>query len=318
MALRGMDHGYAIETEQLTRHFGSLVAVRDLSINVQRGEIFGLLGANGSGKSTTIRMLTGLLKPTTGRAEVLGHDVAREPERVKERIGYMSQRFSLYEDLTVGENVNFYAGIYGLPLGGEHERKQELIAMAGLAGRDHQLAATLSGGFKQRLALSCAIVHQPELLFLDEPTAGVDPESRRHFWDLIARLADQGITVLVTTHYMDEAEHCHRLAILSRGELVAFGSPRELKLHEMYGEVLELAVRSLQRAVEVLAAVPEVLEIVRFGARLHLVVQEATPLMPRLTQALQAAGCEVENLERIEASVEDVFISLLRRQPQSN
>jgi len=219
----------AVRAESLSKRFGSFWAVRDVTFAVKEGEIFGFLGPNGAGKSTTIRMLCGILAPSGGQGLVAGYDVGREPEKVKSALGYMSQKFSLYDDLTVEENIEFYSGIYRLSPKKQAERRAWVLAMAGLAGREKSLPRELSGGWKQRLALGCAILHEPRILFLDEPTAGVDPVSRRRFWDLIATLSEQGTTVFVTTHYMDEAEHCHRLALINQGRLVALGSPRELK-----------------------------------------------------------------------------------------
>ncbi|UED75965.1 ABC transporter ATP-binding protein [Brevibacillus sp. DP1.3A] len=218
----------AVQCEQLTKRFGDRVAVNSLTLTVPRGSIYGFLGPNGSGKSTTIRMLCGLLTPTTGKGTVLGFDVMTQSEEIKQRIGYMSQKFSLYEDLTVEENLDFYAGVYQLNSVERKQRKAELIEMAGLTGREKQLAGSLSGGWKQRLALSCALLHKPELLILDEPTAGVDPVSRRIFWDVIHELARQGITVLVTTHYMDEAQTCDWIGFIFFGNLLAEGTPQEL------------------------------------------------------------------------------------------
>jgi len=218
----------AIHCEQLTKRFGDRVAVNKLTLTVPKGSIYGFLGPNGSGKSTTIRMLCGLLTPTTGKGTVLGFDVMTQSEEIKQRIGYMSQKFSLYEDLTVEENLDFYAGVYQLSAAERKQRKKELIEMAGLMGREKQLAGSLSGGWKQRLALSCALLHKPELLILDEPTAGVDPVSRRIFWEVIHQLADEGITVLVTTHYMDEAQTCDWIGFIFFGDLLAEGTPQEL------------------------------------------------------------------------------------------
>lgn len=226
-----MEH--IIEVENLSKEFGNFKAVNDISFKIPKGKIFGFLGPNGSGKSTTIRMLCGILNPTAGSGKVLGYDVATEAEKVKKNIGYMSQKFSLYEDLTVIENMQFYAGIYGLTKEQMDSRKDELIALANLQGKENNLAGTLSGGWKQRLALVCALLHQPQLLFLDEPTAGVDPVSRRIFWGMIYSLAEQGVTVLVTTHYMDEAEKCDLLGFIYKGELISFGTPDEMK--DKYG-----------------------------------------------------------------------------------
>ncbi|MGH7529192.1 MAG: ABC transporter ATP-binding protein [Gemmatimonadales bacterium] len=235
----------AVETRHLTRRFGTVVAVRDLSLRIATGEVFGLLGPNGSGKTTTIRVLCGLLAPSEGTALVAGVDVRESPERIKERIGYMSQKFGLYEDLTVAENLDFYGGIYGLPRAGRRGRISEVVAFLGLERRLPQLAGTLSGGWKQRLALACALMHRPPVLFLDEPTAGVDPAARRSFWHTIHALAREGTTVIVTTHYMDEAEQCGRLAMLSQGHLIALGTPVEVAA-QVGGATLEEAFITLQ------------------------------------------------------------------------
>jgi ABC-2 type transport system ATP-binding protein len=239
----------AVEIRDLTRRFGDIVAVRALSLRIEQGEIFGLLGPNGSGKTTTIRMLCGLLEPSEGSAMVAGIEVAKDPDRIKERIGYMSQRFGLYEDLTLEENLEFYAGIYGLSNATRRSRMSEVVGFLGLAGRLNQLAGTLSGGWKQRLALGCALLHKPPVLFLDEPTAGVDPAARRGFWRTIGALAAEGTTVLVTTHYMDEAERCHRLGLMSQGHLIAIGTPAEVAA-QVGGGTLEDAFITLQERDE--------------------------------------------------------------------
>ncbi|MGH7671933.1 MAG: ABC transporter ATP-binding protein [Gemmatimonadales bacterium] len=239
----------AVETRGLTRHFGALTAVRELSLRIEAGEVFGLLGPNGSGKTTTIRMLCGLLAPTAGTARVAGLEVTEAPDRIKERIGYMSQKFGLYEDLTIAENMDFYGGIYGLRDAGREGRIAEVVAFLGLGRRLNQLAGTLSGGWKQRLALACALMHGPSLLFLDEPTAGVDPAARRNFWRTIHALAREGTTVIVTTHYMDEAEQCGRLAMMSQGHLIALGTPAEVAA-QVGGKNLEDAFVILQERDE--------------------------------------------------------------------
>ncbi|MGH7537870.1 MAG: ABC transporter ATP-binding protein [Gemmatimonadales bacterium] len=239
----------AVDARELTRRFGSLIAVQQLTLRIPRGEVFGLLGPNGSGKTTTIRMLCGLLEPTSGSATVAGIDIREAPDRVKTQIGYMSQKFGLYEDLTVAENLEFYGGIYGLRRESLVTRLTDVVAFLGLGNRLHQLAAQLSGGWKQRLALGCALLHRPPLLFLDEPTAGVDPAARRNFWRVIHELASAGTTVLVTTHYMDEAERCDRLAMMSGGRLIALGSPRAVA-EQVGGRSLEDAFIILQERDE--------------------------------------------------------------------
>jgi len=239
----------AVETRDLTRRFGDLVAVGQLNLEIGQGEVFGLLGPNGSGKTTTIRMLCGLLEPTAGSATVAGLDVAREPDQIKQRIGYMSQRFGLYEDLTVAENLAFYAGIYGLPKGAWRARVDEVVGFLGLGQRLGQLTGTLSGGWKQRLALGCAFLHKPAVLFLDEPTAGVDPAARRNFWRTIKALAAEGTTIIVTTHYMDEAERCERVGLMSQGHLIALGTPQEVAT-QVGGATLEDAFIILQERDE--------------------------------------------------------------------
>ncbi len=238
---------HVIDVHNLTRRFGDQMAVNGVTFSVRRGEVFAFLGPNGSGKSTTIRMLCGILLPTSGEGHVLGFDIVRQSEQIKQHIGYMSQRFALYEDLSVWENLEFYAGVYNVPRGQRRARLEELIAMAGLEGRKRQLAGQLSGGWKQRLALGCAIVHRPPLLFLDEPTAGVDPVSRRHFWMMIHGLAHQGITVFVTTHYLDEAEHANRVAMIYNGVLRALAPPAELRRSALQGQLLNVTRPSLRR-----------------------------------------------------------------------
>ncbi|MGC9024216.1 MAG: ATP-binding cassette domain-containing protein [Chloroflexia bacterium] len=302
---------YAVEAEELTRTFGDFVAVDHISFRVSEGEIFGFLGPNGSGKTTTIRMLCGLLLPTSGRATVLGYDVARQPEEVKARIGYMSQRFSLYSDLTVRENLEFYAGIYRLPRRLAQERIREFLQLVGLAGREGTRVEHLSGGLKQRLALGCAILHEPRMLFLDEPTGGVDPASRREFWDLIYDMAGRGTTVFVTTHYMDEAEHCHTVGLMYQGKLIACDSPAGLKAQAMRGQVWEVACEPLVAALNLLPAVPGVQEVAIYGTLLHVIAESTSG--PSLRAALEEGGIRVRSVEPIPPTLEDVFISLVRQ-----
>ena len=302
-----MPREVVIETHGLSRRFGDLIAVRDVSLTVYRGEIFGVLGPNGAGKSTTIRMLCGILDPTSGQGIVVGHDVAKEPESIKQRIGYMTQRFSLYEDLTVWENLNFYGGIYDIPKPKRRARIEEVLAQTGLNERRDQLAGTLSGGWKQRVALACATIHQPPLLFLDEPTAGVDPVSRRQFWDQIHRIASQGTTVLVTTHYMDEAERCHRLAFIFRGELLAVGTPEEVVAARSLAVVeIEIEVQHGVDAAEVLRGLPGVDSVSHYGRVLRVAVRDV--------DALEQAGYEVERMAEGRPSVEDAFVSMVREE----
>ena len=237
----------SVVVEHLSKRFGDFVAVSDVNLRVGKGEIFGFLGPNGAGKSTTIRILCGLLAPSEGKAIVAGFDVAREPEKVRENIGYMSQRFSLYDDLTVEENINFFMGIYGVDRTKRAARKQYALEMAGLVGQEKTMTRTLSGGWKQRLALGCAILHEPPIVFLDEPTSGVDPIARRAFWDLIYQLSEAGQTVFVTTHYMDEAEYCHRVALLYHGKMIALGTPAELKSSMTKTSMEEVFVASIER-----------------------------------------------------------------------
>ena len=301
-----------VHTEGLSKHFGHLVAVRDVSLDVHRGEIFGVLGPNGAGKSTTIRMLCGILDPSGGRGTVVGFDIAMQAERIKERIGYMTQRFSLHEDLTVNENLRFYAGIYGLGRAARAKRIEEAIARAGLGDRRKQIAGTLSGGWKQRVALACATVHEPPLLFLDEPTAGVDPVSRRDFWAQIHRIAAEGTTVLVTTHYMDEAERCHRLAFIFGGEVLDVGTPEEVVARRNLCAA-ELETDDPVRADAALRARPEVDETAQYGRLLRLVTRDGADAVALARRVLGEAGVGVKSARAAQPSVEDAFVSMVRR-----
>jgi ABC-2 type transport system ATP-binding protein len=306
-----------IEVSDLTKAFGEFVAVDHVTFSVCRGEVYGWLGPNGAGKTTTIRMLLGLIKPSAGSAQVLGYDPAREAKAIHAEVGYMSQQFTLYGDLTASENIRFYGQAYGL---GRHElrhRHDEIIEMAGLRGRQHELTANLSGGWRQRLALGCAIVHRPQVVFLDEPTAGVDPISRREFWALIYEMAEAGVTILVTTHYMDEAELCHRVGFLSQGRLIALDTPDELKRTHMAGHVLEIDCEDSQRAMLVLQKartsdwIPFT-EIALYGAQIHAVVPDATRYGPHVQALLDEAEIEVHSVQWIAPSLEDVFISSVK------
>ena len=307
----------AVAAVDLTKHFGDFTAVDAVSFEVQRGEIFGFLGPNGSGKTTTIRMALGLMKPTSGSVEVLGMKVDGSTHKILPRIGYMSQRFSLYNDLTVMQNLHFYGAAYGLANRELRERIQEAVLAAGLEGREQARTKDLSGGWRQRLALSAAILHRPEVLFLDEPTAGVDPVSRRAFWNLLYRLTAEAVTVFVTTHYMDEAEHCHRLAFIQRGRIIASGSPKEIKSQVMRGQVLEIDCSDAVRAVKVLrqsrqSGVLPLDDIELYGMLVHAVVPEADQYTRTITRLLKGAGIDCRQITVIEPSLEDVFISCMR------
>ncbi|WP_129128160.1 ABC transporter ATP-binding protein [Geomonas oryzae] len=300
----------AVVVQDLVKRFGDFTAVDNISFEASRGEIFGFLGPNGAGKSTTIRILCGLLHPTSGKALVAGVDVAREPERVRQNIGYMSQKFSLYNDLKVIENLRFFAGMYGVNQADAAERIAWAVDMAGLTGREHLLTGTLAAGWKQRLALGCAVLHRPPIVFLDEPTSGVDPISRRLFWELIHRMADEGVTVFVTTHYMDEAEYCNRLVLIDRGRIVASGSPLELKLKSMEGDLLLVECDQVGKALELLQEAPGVTDAAIFGHALHLVVPDAERAIPEVKSYLGERRIAVSRIERIRPTLEDVFVSL--------
>lgn len=303
----------AIDVRGLSRRFGTFVAVDNLSFSVAPGEIFGFLGANGAGKSTTIRMLCGLLRPSAGTALVGGIDVARDPEGVKRRIGYMSQRFSLYEALTVDQNIRFFGGIYGLSGDLLEARRRFAIEMAGLAGRERTIARDLPGGWRQRLALGCAILHEPPIVFLDEPTGGVDPLSRRRFWDLIGELSREGVTVLVTTHYLDEAEHCHRLAIIHAGRMAALGSARELKRVFDDRPIVEVDASRPVEAMTALDRLPMVEKTSLFGTTVHAVLRSAATPPGDVRRALHDAGVDVRALGPVAPSLEDVFLDVVER-----
>ena len=305
------ENNLAVVVKGLEKRFGDFTAVGGIDFEVAGGEIFGFLGPNGAGKSTTIRMLCGILAPSGGSGTVAGFDIRRQAEKIKTRIGYMSQKFSLYEDLTVEENIDFYSGIYRIPKGKKRERKEWVIEMAGLEDRRRSLTSILSGGWKQRLALGCAILHEPPIIFLDEPTSGVDPVSRRQFWDLIYELAGQGKTVFVTTHYMDEAEYCDRLGLIYRGELIALGTPEVLKNELMGDEVLEVQLRRPHEAMSVVEQLPGVKEVALFGRGLHIVVESAAAASRAIGERLEAEGFAVERMETITPSMEDVFVSLI-------
>ncbi|HHO77212.1 MAG TPA: ABC transporter ATP-binding protein [Deltaproteobacteria bacterium] len=303
--------GDAVQVNELTRRFGSFVAVNKVSFTVPRGEIFGFLGPNGAGKSTVIRMLCGVLEPSEGTGNVLGFDVGKQPELIKAHIGYMSQKFSLYDDLTVEENIDFYGGIYGLGGSRLDERKSWAVDMAGLKEHRHSLTSLLSAGWKQRLAMACSILHEPPIIFLDEPTSGVDPVSRRRFWDLIYSMAEMGVTIFVTTHYMEEAEYCDRLALIYRGNIVAMGTPTELKTRTMKDAILDIACPNPQDALEYIAALPQVKETALFGAGLHAVVEDVPEAIKAIRSELQGRSVEIKKIEQVLPGMEDVFVSLI-------
>ncbi len=306
-------YGNAVIARNLTRHFGDFVAVDRVSFQVRRGEIFGFLGPNGAGKTTTIKMLTGLIPPTSGEARVAGLDVASERGAIKRRIGYMSQLFSLYSDLTVDENIRFFSRLYGVTRSRRQERADWVVEMAGLTAQRRRLTGELPLGWKQRLALGCAVLHEPSVLFLDEPTSGVDPMSRRAFWDLIHRLGDEGTTVFVTTHYMEEAEYCHRLALMNRGRLIALDAAARLReglrlpLFEVRTEEPALAVRVLERA-------PGITDAALYGRALHVTVETEAGAPDRIRSHLAQAKLRVSAVRQIEPSLEDVFVARVRQE----
>jgi ABC-2 type transport system ATP-binding protein len=301
----------SVEIQDLVKTFGAFVAVDHVSLAVEKGEIFGFLGPNGAGKSTTIRMLCGLLTPTSGRASVNGFDVARQPEEIRKTIGYMSQKFSLYDDLTVEENIDFFTGIYGVAREVRAERKNYVLEMADLTGRRDALTRTLSGGWKQRLALGCAILHDPPVLFLDEPTSGVDPLARASFWDLIRNLSASGHTIFVSTHYMDEAEYCHRLALMYRGKVIALGTPAELKAGLTAHSLLNLDSSDPLGTMRALEGLAGVHDVAVFGGGLHVTVDDVDATSTRMRERLAARNIEVRKLEQIQPSMEDVFVALI-------
>jgi ABC-2 type transport system ATP-binding protein len=299
----------AVRVEGLRRTFGDFVAVDGIDLTVKKGEIFGFLGPNGAGKSTTIRMLCGLLMPSAGGGTVGGFDILAEPEQIKRTIGYMSQKFSLYDDLTVEENINFFGGVYSVPEGQRKARKEWILEMAGLTDRRKAVTRTLAGGFKQRLALGCAVLHEPPVIFLDEPTSGVDPVSRRNFWHLINGMSRSGTTVFVTTHYMDEADYCDRLALIFRGRIIAEGSPNTLRHEYMKKGVLEVGLGRPMEAMEILRA--RGIESAIFGSTLHVTVDSAASEGGAVETILREGGIIVERVDTIVPSLEDVFVTLI-------
>jgi ABC-2 type transport system ATP-binding protein len=309
-----MRNEYSVIAEGLTKKFGEFTAVDHVDFRIKTGEIFGFLGPNGSGKTTTIRILLGLLRPTEGRGTVLGYDIVKQAEEIRKRIGYMSQQFSLYNDLTVVENLNFYGGTYGVTGDRLRQRKDYILEMANLRGREREMTKNLSGGWKQRLALGTAIVHEPEMLFLDEPTAGVDPISRRTFWDLLYELSEGGTTILVTTHYMDEAEHCQSLAFIHLGRIVARGTPQEIKEKIMKGQVMEIDCLNPDLALSTLRDSSLFDEVALYGALIHVVGEDLESHRPAMERLLQEQGIQIRSMDIIAPSLEDVFISSIKEE----
>jgi len=298
-----------VKVRELTKKFGDFVAVDNINLSIKKGEIFGFLGPNGAGKSTTMKMLCGLLLPSGGNGSVAGFDIMRESEEIKKNIGYMSQKFSLYDDLTIEENINFFSGIYGVDKNRKRERMEWVLDMAGLQDRRNALTKVLPGGFKQRLALGCAILHEPPILFLDEPTSGVDPISRRNFWNLIYEMSNAGTTIFVTTHYMDEADYCSRLALIYRGRIIAEGTPNELKQKYMTRYVLEIEVDKVVEAMEVIYR--NGIETAIFGSLLHATVDNLEKAVPKIKKLLEESNIKLNRIERIMPSLEDVFVTLI-------
>jgi ABC-2 type transport system ATP-binding protein len=310
-------NGPVVHIENLTKSFGDFVAVDKISLDVRKGEIFGFLGPNGAGKSTTIRILCGLLPPTSGSASVVGFDVRTQPEEIKRNLGYMSQKFSLYDDLTVEENIDFFAGVYGVPPEKQAARRDYVLKMAMLEDQRTRMTRLLSGGWKQRLALGCAILHEPPILFLDEPTSGVDPIARRNFWELIYQLSAAGHTIFVTTHYMDEAEYCNRVALMYGGRIIALGSPAELKTSLGVGNLLNLESSDLLASMTALEGKKEILDIAVFGGGLHVKVADAAVAIPEIWKTLEQAHIQVKALDSILPSMEDVFVSLIEKEERA-
>ena len=302
---------FIIEVKDLTKKFGKFVAVDNISFNVKKGEIFGFLGANGAGKSTTIRMLCGLLSSTSGVAKVAGYDSNKEPEKIKENIGYMSQKFSLYDDLTVEENINFFGGIYGLLENKILERKKWALEIADLKGKEKRLTRDLPVGWKQRLALSCALLHEPKIVFLDEPTGGVDPVSRRNFWEHINEFSQQKITIFVTTHYLDEAEYCNDIMLIQAGKIIAGGSPKELKTKYLKNPIIEVDCSNPFLGLEIIENKDWLNEVSMFGLHLHLNVKDEKKGLDNIKKLFSSNNIKINSIQKITPSLEDVFIHLI-------
>ena len=317
-----MNTDNSVSVQNLEKRFGTFTAVNSINFKVDGGEIFGFLGPNGAGKSTTIRMLCGIISPTSGSGAVAGFDIVKEQDKIKENIGYMSQRFSLYDDLTVEENINFYSGIYKIPKAEKEARKESIIKLAGLEEFRTQLTKSLSGGWKQRLALGCAVIHRPRIIFLDEPTSGVDPITRNNFWNIIKDMAKNGITVFVTTHYMDEAENCNRMALIYKGNIIAMGTPEEMKTKQMKNDILDIQLAGSEDWMEQIKTVKGVIEVALFGSSLHAVVEDALTAVPAIKKLFDDGGVKNYKVNEIKASLEDVFVSSIEnydkdhREPQ--
>jgi ABC-2 type transport system ATP-binding protein len=305
---------WAVKIDGLVKRFGGFVAVDHISFSVERGEIFGFLGPNGAGKSTTIRILCGLLTPSGGKGQVGGFDVATESEAIRMNIGYMSQKFSLYDDLTAEENIDFFCGIYRVPRELRRERKEYALEMSGLTERKSSMTRLLAGGWKQRLALGCAILHQPPILFLDEPTSGVDPIARRSFWSLIYQLSNAGHTIFVSTHYMDEAEYCHRLALMNRGRIVALGTPAQLKKGLQSQTLMNLSSSDPLESMKALEHAPGIFDVAVFGAGLHITTQDPVLAEQTIRRSLAQRHVQIQSLEVIQPSMEDVFVALIEEE----
>lgn len=305
---------FAVESVELTKRFNGFTAVDAVSFRVRRGEIFGILGPNGSGKSTTIRMLCGILDPTSGNAKVAGWDVREHPDRVKEKIGYMSQKFSLYSDLTTEENLRFYAGVYGVSGKSQAQRIPDMVERFHLSGKEHTLACDLTAGYRQRLALASALIHQPDILFLDEPTSGADPVSRRRFWDLIYDATARGATAIVTTHYMDEAERCDTVMLLSSGRIIACGAPTDLKREKVPGRILSIKAEPPTQAMQVLGRLPGVRDVALYGTSVHVITPEPDRAIILARDELSRRGINVTDIQEVPPTLEDVFVCLIGEQ----
>ncbi|MDD5594951.1 MAG: ABC transporter ATP-binding protein [Candidatus Omnitrophica bacterium] len=313
-----MENNLAVSVQALEKRFGDFIAVNRIDFEVSKGEIFGFLGPNGAGKSTTIRMLCGIIPPTSGNGTVSGFDIIKEQYKIKQNIGYMSQKFSLYNDLSIEENINFYSGIYKIPKKEKKERFAEIIRTAGLEGMESRLTVTLAGGWKQRLALGCALIHKPKILFLDEPTSGVDPLTRANFWEIIKRLAGEGVTIFVTTHYMDEAENCNRMVLIYHGTIIAQGTPKEMKTKCMKGEVLEIILPDAQRWLEKLSKIEGIKEAALFGSNIHVVTHDSPKAIAGIKELLQKEQAGEFNINKIPPSLEDVFVSSIEEYDRAN